>query len=178
MLLSVPSSLSIDTTRYISGLTGPEHYRASYVTAEDITVTGSYENFHYADSLTIDSTVRPITGDSSNTILYELIDFSAGNGGTYTTPYLHLLLPNLSLGAPGTVAASPGGANLSFGLPTNLWSYYGYGNYLPLGGSGSISGAGEVTSVPSQVPEPSGILLLGSGLAGLSVWGGKKFKCI
>jgi hypothetical protein len=42
----------------------------------------------------------------------------------------------------------------------------------------SIPVAGGQLTVPAPVPEPSTLLLLGPGLAGLWVWGRKKFKCI
>jgi hypothetical protein len=42
-----------------------------------------------------------------------------------------------------------------------------------------FTAAGDSTfTATTSIPEPSALLLLGSGLAGLWVWGRKKFKCI
>jgi len=71
-----------------------------------------------------------------------------------------------------------GGEAAKFPGPYIFWDI----NYGPSVGFNNTGGAGsesfQIFGTSTAVPEPSTLLLLGPGLAGLWVWGRKKFKCI
>lgn len=158
-------TFTLDTTLYASCTTSGNCFP---LTDWNISVTDPGISSHFTPSTSTSDLSRVNNVDSQR----DQVDFGISYTGTQTTlPVLSISVPLPGLGTPGTLSILP--YNPLF-VPS-LYDYWvpAYQSFAHIGiTQGTIAG-GFVS-----VPEPCTILLLGSGLAGLSVCGRKKFRCI
>lgn len=143
-------------------------------------------------TFTFDGSVIPPGGGPSTvggplftalSFTWDGIHYDQTTANTWGGPFTQVVFN--SGGAPTTLAFGTAGLPGRLGIVTGTEGWYVSAQpsastifvYSRLGDPSPSYGTASIELV-SAVPEPSTLLLLGSGLAGLCLWGRKNFRCI